>query len=176
MPVDLPPRPEPPLPIGISQCLLGDEVRYDGSGARSSFPHAALTGLFAYESFCPEVGIGMTVPRDPIRLVGTVDDYRVKESDEDYFKVAQRNYYDLSRFIHWIYAGGLENKNFIHQVARPIAVVASALVAGLVLLILTIVGLAATLSTESEASSTRGAGKIGLPYSRARACRSGSTT
>ncbi len=75
--VELPPRPEPPLQIGISQCLLGEEVRYDGSGARSSFPHAALAGLFEYRSFCPEVGIGMTVPRDPIRLVGTEQDYRV---------------------------------------------------------------------------------------------------
>ncbi len=77
MAVDIPERPDAPLPIGISQCLLGDEVRYDGSGARSSFPHAALAGLFAYESFCPEVGIGMSVPRDPIRLVGTLDDVRL---------------------------------------------------------------------------------------------------
>jgi len=75
--VNLPARPEPPLTIGISQCLLGDAVRYDGTGARSSFPHAALDGLFTYRSYCPEVGIGMPVPRPPIRLVGDVDGYRV---------------------------------------------------------------------------------------------------
>ncbi len=74
---DIPDRPQAPLKVGISQCLLGDEVRYDGSGARSSFPHAALDGLFEYHSFCPEVGIGMSVPREPIRLVGTADTYRV---------------------------------------------------------------------------------------------------
>lgn len=73
----LPPRPEPPLPIGISQCLLGAEVRYDGSGARSSFPHAALDGLFEFRGICPEVGIGMGTPRPPIRLVGDPERPRV---------------------------------------------------------------------------------------------------
>lgn len=66
---DFPLRPEPPLTLGISDCLLGAEVRYDGSGARSSFPHAALEGLYSYRGICPEVGIGMPVPRPPIRLV-----------------------------------------------------------------------------------------------------------
>lgn len=67
---DFPARPEPPLPLAISECLLGSEVRYDGSGARSSFPHAALKGLFDYRGICPEVGIGLGTPRAPIRLVG----------------------------------------------------------------------------------------------------------
>ncbi len=66
---DIPARPEPPLRIGISECLLGSEVRYDGSGAKSSFPHAALQGLYEYRGLCPEVGIGMSIPRPPIRLV-----------------------------------------------------------------------------------------------------------
>lgn len=66
---ELPERPEAPLTLGISQCLLGEEVRYDGSGAKSSFPHAALNGLFEYRGICPEMGIGMGVPRAPIRLV-----------------------------------------------------------------------------------------------------------
>ncbi len=65
------------MPVGISQCLLGDEVRYDGSGARSSMPHNHLQGLFTYTPFCPEVAIGMTVPREPIRLVGDEQAYRV---------------------------------------------------------------------------------------------------
>ena len=75
--VDLPDRPAAPLKIGISQCLMGDEVRYDGSGAKSSLPHQALDGLFEYRTYCPEVGIGMSVPREPIRLVGTAENYRV---------------------------------------------------------------------------------------------------
>jgi len=83
----LPTRPEPPLKIAISECLLGSEVRYDGSGARSSYPHAALDGLFSYQGICPEVGIGMSVPREPIRLVGAAQSPRVvgvKASDQDF--------------------------------------------------------------------------------------------
>jgi uncharacterized protein YbgA (DUF1722 family)/uncharacterized protein YbbK (DUF523 family) len=72
-----PARPEPPLRIAISQCLLGAEVRYDGSGARSSYPHAALAGLFEYRDICPEVGIGLGTPREPIRLVGDRSNPRV---------------------------------------------------------------------------------------------------
>ncbi len=73
-----PARPEPPLPVAISECLLGSEVRYDGSSARSSFPHAALSGLFDYRGICPEVGIGLGTPREPIRLVGDVAAPRVR--------------------------------------------------------------------------------------------------
>ncbi|MCP5180696.1 MAG: DUF1722 domain-containing protein [Pseudomonadales bacterium] len=72
----LPPRPQAPLRLAISECLTGAEVRYDGSGARSSFPHEALDGLFDFLPVCPEMGIGLTVPRPPIRLVGTTDDVR----------------------------------------------------------------------------------------------------
>lgn len=82
----LPPRPEAPLRVGLSRCLLGDEVRYDGSGARSSLPHHALQGLFTYADVCPEVGIGMTVPRPPIRLVEQDDGVHVvgvKDPDTD---------------------------------------------------------------------------------------------
>ena len=81
-----PSRPSAPLPIGISECLLGSEVRYDGSGAKSSFPHSALDGLFEYRGICPEVGIGMSVPREPIRLVGKAVQPRavgVKQPDLD---------------------------------------------------------------------------------------------
>lgn len=66
---EFPDRPDAPLRLALSECLLGSEVRYDGSGARSSFPHAALAGLYEFRGICPEVGIGMTVPRPPIRLV-----------------------------------------------------------------------------------------------------------
>ncbi len=83
----VPERPSAPLPLAISECLLGTEVRYDGSGARSSCPHSALDGLFEYRGICPEVGIGMGVPREPIRLVGSMDAPRavgVKQPEQDF--------------------------------------------------------------------------------------------
>lgn len=90
---EFPARPEAPLPIGISECLLGSEVRYDGSGAKSSYPHAALNGLFEYRGICPEVGIGMSVPREPIRLVGKSGQpsaVGVKAPDQDFTDALDR--------------------------------------------------------------------------------------
>jgi uncharacterized protein YbgA (DUF1722 family)/uncharacterized protein YbbK (DUF523 family) len=66
---DLPNRPEPPLVLAISDCLLGSRVRYDGHHARTFYPHQALSGLFEYRGICPEVAIGLGVPRAPIQLV-----------------------------------------------------------------------------------------------------------
>ena len=68
--VAIPSRPDAPLPVAISECLTGSAVRYDGSDARSRFPHGAFDGLLSWVPICPEVGIGMSVPRPPIQLVG----------------------------------------------------------------------------------------------------------
>jgi uncharacterized protein YbgA (DUF1722 family)/uncharacterized protein YbbK (DUF523 family) len=66
----LPERPSPPLKVAVSDCLTGSEVRFDGGHKRSSLCHDQLAGLFEMHGICPELGIGMGVPRDPIRLVG----------------------------------------------------------------------------------------------------------
>ncbi len=69
---ELPPRLQSPLSVAVSDCLLGSAVRFDGGHKRSSLCHDELEGLFQLHGICPEVGIGMGVPRDPIRLVGDV--------------------------------------------------------------------------------------------------------
>lgn len=58
----------PPIRIAVSGCLLGEEVRYDGGHRRSSYVTDALGGAFELVSECPEVGIGLGVPRPKIRL------------------------------------------------------------------------------------------------------------
>ena len=60
--------PEAPLRIGISACLLGDEVRYDGGHKRDAFLTGVLGPFVEWVSVCPEVEIGMGTPREPIRL------------------------------------------------------------------------------------------------------------
>jgi uncharacterized protein YbbK (DUF523 family) len=59
--------------IGISACLLGERVRYDGAHKLS----AALAGDFAgrveWVPVCPEVGAGMGVPREKLHILGTAD-------------------------------------------------------------------------------------------------------
>ena len=67
----LPPFPEPPLTIAVSECLTGAPVRYDGGHRGSAWPGPRLEGLYELRPICPEVGIGLGVPRDPIRLVGS---------------------------------------------------------------------------------------------------------
>ena len=58
----------PPIRIAVSGCLLGEAVRYDGGHRRSSYVTDALAGAFELVSECPEVGIGLGVPRPKIRL------------------------------------------------------------------------------------------------------------
>lgn len=58
----------PLITLGISSCLLGDEVRYDGGHKRNSYIEQTLGEYFQFQRFCPEMAIGMGVPRDPIRL------------------------------------------------------------------------------------------------------------
>lgn len=59
-----------PLKIGISSCLLGNKVRYDGNHSHDRFLTQTL-GMFAkYVPVCPEVECGMPVPREAVRLHG----------------------------------------------------------------------------------------------------------
>lgn len=57
------------LRIGISSCLLGDEVRFDGGHKRDASLIEALAPLVEWVRVCPEVEMGMGVPREPVRLV-----------------------------------------------------------------------------------------------------------
>lgn len=56
------------IPVGISSCLLGNEVRYDGGHKRHSYIESTLGQFFEFTAFCPEVEIGLGIPREPIRL------------------------------------------------------------------------------------------------------------
>lgn len=60
----------PSVRIGISQCLLGDNVRYDGGHKRDDFLLEALGPHVEWVPVCPEVEIGMGTPREPMRLAG----------------------------------------------------------------------------------------------------------
>ena len=62
-----------PLKIGISRCLTGDAVRYDGGHARDAFLMDTLGPYVTYVPVCPEVECGMPVPRNPMRLAGNPD-------------------------------------------------------------------------------------------------------
>lgn len=58
------------LRVGVSACLLGQKVRYDGQHKRDAFLVDVLGEFVAWVPVCPELEVGMGVPREPIRLVG----------------------------------------------------------------------------------------------------------
>ena len=62
--------PDLPIRVGISSCLLGEEVRYDGGHQKDAYITGVLARYFTWVPVCPEMEIGMGVPREPIRLVG----------------------------------------------------------------------------------------------------------
>lgn len=64
------PAPDKQITLGISSCLLGHKVRYNGGHKRSSFCVNTLDRFFLFEPVCPEMAIGLGTPREPIRLVG----------------------------------------------------------------------------------------------------------
>ena len=66
-----------PLPLGtlaVSECLRGSAVRWDGDHNGDGWPRRVVARLFDLVGICPEVGIGLGVPRPPIRLLGAPGD------------------------------------------------------------------------------------------------------
>ena len=61
----------PKIRLGISSCLLGQKVRFDGNHKHDSFLTGTLGQFFEWVPVCPEVAIGLGVPRPPIRLTGS---------------------------------------------------------------------------------------------------------
>jgi len=59
--------------VGISRCLLGDEVRYDGGHKRDAFLVDTFGRYVEWVPVCPEVEMGMGTPREPIHLVAALD-------------------------------------------------------------------------------------------------------
>lgn len=56
--------------IGISACLLGQNVRYNAGHKASELCLTSFEPHFDWVALCPEVAIGLGIPREPIRLVG----------------------------------------------------------------------------------------------------------
>lgn len=63
--------------IGISACLLGQEVRFDGGHKRDSFLTEELGKHVQWVPVCPEVEVGMGTPREALRLVRDGDRTRM---------------------------------------------------------------------------------------------------
>jgi uncharacterized protein YbgA (DUF1722 family)/uncharacterized protein YbbK (DUF523 family) len=66
-----------PIRIGISSCLLGEPVRFDGGHKRDQFLTGTFGSLVEWVPVCPEVECGLGTPRESMRLVRVGDETRL---------------------------------------------------------------------------------------------------
>jgi uncharacterized protein YbgA (DUF1722 family)/uncharacterized protein YbbK (DUF523 family) len=71
-PVQHPPADE--VRIGVSACLLGENVRFDGGHRRDRFLTDTLARFVTFVPVCPEVELGLGTPRETLRLVSVASD------------------------------------------------------------------------------------------------------
>jgi len=78
--------------LGISACLLGHKVRYEGAHMRDLFLTDLLVKFVDWIPICPEVEVGMGVPRETVRLVGAATHPRMiaEKSGKDWTEVMNR--------------------------------------------------------------------------------------
>jgi len=68
--------------VGVSQCLLGDAVRYDGQSKTNQIILEQLSQIFELIPVCPEVEAGLSIPRPPVRLTGSIENPRLTGRDD----------------------------------------------------------------------------------------------
>ena len=70
-------RADRPIRVGISSCLLGKEVRFDGGHKRDRYLTDTLGIFFEWVPVCPEVELGLGTPRETLRLIGEPESPRL---------------------------------------------------------------------------------------------------
>jgi uncharacterized protein YbgA (DUF1722 family)/uncharacterized protein YbbK (DUF523 family) len=70
-------RSDEPVRVGVSSCLLGSEVRWDGGHKRERFLTDVLAPFVEWVPVCPELELGMGVPREPVHLSRATGEIRM---------------------------------------------------------------------------------------------------
>jgi len=85
------PSPDPVIRVGVSSCLLGEEVRYDGGHKLDRYLVNTLGRFFEWVPVCPEVEMGLPTPRESMRLIGDPEAPRLiaPKSGTDYTEQMQ---------------------------------------------------------------------------------------
>ncbi len=89
------------IKIGVSSCLLGEKVRYDGGHKNDTYIACTLAEYFQFIPFCPETSIGLGVPRDPIRLVNFGGDIRCVGAQDPSLDVTEKLNQCAEAQRHW---------------------------------------------------------------------------
>jgi uncharacterized protein YbbK (DUF523 family)/uncharacterized protein YbgA (DUF1722 family) len=76
--------------VGVSSCLLGQKVRYDGGHKRHDFVADILGAHVVFVPVCPEVELGLGTPRQTLRLIRKDDDVRLIMANGHDYTAAMR--------------------------------------------------------------------------------------
>ena len=68
--------------MGISSCLLGNEVRWNGGHKLDKYLTRTLGQFVEYVPVCPEVEAGLSIPRPPVQLTGSIETPRLTGRDD----------------------------------------------------------------------------------------------
>lgn len=105
------------IPIGISSCLMGEKVRYDGQHQRHALLIDVLEDFLDFNPFCPEMAIGLGVPRETIRLIVSDNDTRCVKSqhpDQDLTQALADCFYQQPTLFGYIFKRGSPSCGIAH--------------------------------------------------------------
>ncbi|MFK8011426.1 MAG: YbgA family protein [Marinicellaceae bacterium] len=85
--------------VGISSCLLGEKVRFDGGHSQSKYCLHTLSEFFKFRQFCPEISAGLGTPRPAIRLYGEVENPKLFYSNNPGEDLREKLESGYARFI-----------------------------------------------------------------------------
>lgn len=79
---------ESKIHVGISSCLVGEKVRWNGEHKKDVYIDVVLSQIFEWVRVCPEMEVGMGVPREAVHLSGSVENPRMvgKQTKTDWTK------------------------------------------------------------------------------------------
>ncbi len=103
------------LSIGVSACLLGHAVRYDGGHRSDEWLISVLSKQAELVPICPEMAIGMGVPRPPVELTGDVTDPQATGVDNPSIDVTK----PLQRFAQQTAAVSTDLAGFVFKGKSP---------------------------------------------------------
>lgn len=87
------------IPVGISACLLGDNVRFNGGHSRSLYCLGPLSEYFDYKKFCPEMAAGFGTPRPTMRLEGDPSNPRLVFSNKRNIEITEQLVTSNERYL-----------------------------------------------------------------------------
>lgn len=88
--------------LGISSCLLGHAVRYDGGHKNNRFIAQKLSHRFLFQAYCPEMAAGLGVPRQPIHLIDRGAEIHAVHVKDERIDVTERLQAPFKEQLPWL--------------------------------------------------------------------------